>query len=55
MKLNWLGYLSSAILLIAGILEFSINNILIGCLFVLSGIGSLVVKLIFDKKAKQKN
>ena len=54
MKLNWLGYLSGAILIIAGVLEFAINNILIGSLFVLSGIGSLIVKIVFAKKMKQK-
>jgi hypothetical protein len=52
MKNRWLGYLSSAILLMAGILEFTINNFLIGSLFILSAIGGLIVQIIFSKKAK---
>lgn len=52
MKNKWLGYLSSAILLLAGILELSINKILVGCLFIAAAIGAIIVQVVFSKKQK---
>ncbi|MDX2172647.1 MAG: hypothetical protein SFY56_05960 [Bacteroidota bacterium] len=52
MKNKWLGYLSGTILILAGILEFTIANYLVGTLFVVAGIGSLIVQIIFARKTK---
>jgi hypothetical protein len=55
MKNKLLGYVSAVILILAGSLEFTINNILIGSLFVLSGIGGIIIQIVFSKKSKQNN
>lgn len=54
MKSNWVGYLSSVILLLAGILQFIANNIILGCLFTLCAIAGVVIKIIISNKLKQK-
>jgi len=55
MKNSWLGYLSSFILLLAGVLQFIANNIILGCLFILCAIAGIVLKIVITNKLKQKN
>jgi len=54
MKNSWLGYLSSFILLLAGILQFVANNILLGSLLILCAIAGVVIKIIMKNKSKEK-
>jgi len=55
MKNKWLGYLSAFILLLAGVLQFIANNILLGCMLVICAIASVVIKFIMVNKTKEDN
>lgn len=51
MNKPWLGYLSSALLLLAGILQFVAGKNWLGVLFVLLALTGLVLKLYIGKKS----
>ncbi len=55
MKSNWVGYLSSVVLLLAGVLQFIANNIILGGLLTLCAIAGVIIKIVIGNKLKQKN
>lgn len=54
MNKTWLGYLSSILLLFAGILLIVGKEITIGIFFVAVGIVSLALKIFMNRKNKRK-
>ena len=50
MNKPWLGYLSSAFLLLAGVFLIAGGKIAIGCVFIALSIAGLVLKIIMNKK-----
>ncbi len=53
MKNKWIGYVSPVLLVIAGVLQFIGNNILLGCLFFVCAVASVVIKIIIANKTKE--
>lgn len=53
MKNKWIGYVSPILLVIAGVLQFIGNNILLGCLFIVCAIASVIIKIVIINKTKK--
>jgi len=49
----WLGYLSSTIMLLAGILMIAGEEIIIGCILIVLSIVSFVLKVYMNKRSSQ--
>lgn len=52
MKRPWLGYLSSALLMFAGILQFAGGKSWLGALFVTVSVVNLVLQLYINKRSR---
>ncbi|MES2678838.1 MAG: hypothetical protein V4635_03095 [Bacteroidota bacterium] len=53
MNKPWLGYLSSVLLLFAGIFMIAGNKTVIGCFFIALSITGLFVKMYMNKKSRE--
>jgi hypothetical protein len=53
MNKPWLGYLSSVLLLFAGIFMIAGNKTAIGCFFIGLSVLSLAVKIYMNKKSRE--
>jgi hypothetical protein len=49
----WLGYLSSTMMLFAGILMIAGEEIIIGCILIVLSIVSFVLKVYMNKRSRQ--
>jgi hypothetical protein len=49
----WLGYLSSTMMLLAGILMIAGEEIIIGCILIVLSIVSFVLKVYMNKRSSQ--
>jgi positive regulator of sigma E activity len=49
----WLGYLSSTMMLLAGILMIAGEEIIIGCILIVLSIVSFVLKAYMNKRSRQ--
>jgi hypothetical protein len=49
----WLGYLSSTMMLLAGILMIAGEEIIIGCILIVLSIVSFVLKVYMNKRSRQ--
>lgn len=53
MKNAWLGYLGSALIVVAGVMMLIAKRYLAGVLFLVAGIGGAVLKYKMNQKSKQ--